>query len=220
MSLVLFCRGGQSYCPLTDLVGLRTPGEDGDGASSLCVFAEGTRVPLVDSGVSTCSLCMVLSRAPFKDGKGSWAAGVSVESFDSAWADMSGMWLTWGIVIAFISLWTVRDDLSPFFNGRGLWEPSWFKGEIRKSPSSAGSGLKLTLLDSDCIGQFWGRRGTSLGFFVKGHSSLPCFPSCQTCWTLLARGGRTWYIWDKWEITNITCGRGRFGDLFVWWGLL
>ena len=38
----------------------------------------------------------------------------------SAWAGMSGVRLTFGIVIAFLSLWTVRDDLSPFFNGRGL----------------------------------------------------------------------------------------------------
>ena len=76
--------------------------------------------------------------------------------FLSAWAGMSGVRLTFGIVIAFLSLWTVRDDLSPFFNGRGLWKPSWFKGEVLKSSWSAGSGLKLTLLEADCMGHFGG----------------------------------------------------------------
>ena len=56
---------------LTDGEGLRTPGEDADGSSSLCVCAEGTRVSLEDSGVSTTSsLCVELSRAPSKNGKG------------------------------------------------------------------------------------------------------------------------------------------------------
>lgn len=59
---------------------------------------------------------------------------------------------------AFNSLWTVRDDMSPFYNDKWLWNPSWFNGEVLKPPCSAGSTLKLILLKADCIWHFGGER--------------------------------------------------------------
>ena len=48
----------------------------------------------------------------------------------SAWAGMSGVRLTWGIVFAFISLWTVRDDLSPFLMVEDFESPLGLKGKF------------------------------------------------------------------------------------------
>jgi hypothetical protein len=53
-----------------------------------------------------------------------------VEIFVSAWAGMISVRLTWGIVIAFISLWTIRDDLSPFLMVEDFERPLGLKGKF------------------------------------------------------------------------------------------
>ena len=143
--------------PLKDWEGLRLPVEDADGSSSLPVCAEAKGL-LEDSGISTTSwVCMELTRSYSWNGKYPWAPGVGVDIFLFPWAFIRGVRLTWDIVIACISFWTEIDDVSTFLIGRGLWKPSWFHGEWLKFPWSGGSGLKITLVGTDCIGHFGGK---------------------------------------------------------------
>lgn len=112
---------------LRDWEGLRGPVEDGEGDSSLCVCAGGTRDPWVDSGVSTTScICVELSRFPI----GPCASGVDVEICVSAWVGMNGVRLTWGIVFPFSPLWTVGNDLRIVVMVEGFESPLALTGKF------------------------------------------------------------------------------------------
>lgn len=66
---------------------------------------------------------MELSRAPSEDSKGSGIPDVDVDSIVSAWVGMSGVRLTWGVVIGFGPPYAVKEDPSPF-SGGGHLKPS------------------------------------------------------------------------------------------------
>lgn len=137
-----------SGVPLKDVMGPRTHGNSSVTARALCASWEGTRAPCRDLGVlSTSCVYVELSKAPSKDGKCSWGPDVDMDSFASVWAGMSSVKLSWGIVDGLMSLCTVWEDLSPFFNGGSHLKPSSFKWKFMKFPWSEEAGFKLTSTD-------------------------------------------------------------------------
>lgn len=98
---------------------------------------------------------MEFSWAPSEYGKGSGTPYVDVDRFVSAWVGMSGVRLTWGVVVVLAPPCVVREDPSPF-SGRGHLKPSCFNGEVLKFPWSEEAGLKLTSADTDFLESFGG----------------------------------------------------------------